>query len=80
MRAGFYWMAGKIDRITITDDAAKATAELSLRMGDTWNPLQPLKSGLAPWAYRQGCQQPSPILRSATCRFDKFSGGHIEVE
>ncbi len=33
----------RIERITITEDAATATTDLSLRMGDTWKPLQPLK-------------------------------------
>ena len=33
----------RIERITVAEDAATATAELSLRIGDTWKPLQPLK-------------------------------------
>ncbi len=33
----------RIDAITVADDAATATAGLSLRTGDIWKPLQPLK-------------------------------------
>jgi len=33
----------RIDQITVAEDAATATAELSLRIGDTRKPLKPLK-------------------------------------
>ena len=33
----------RIDQITVAEDAATATAGLSLRVGDTWKSLKPLK-------------------------------------
>ena len=33
----------RIEQITVAEDAATATAELSLRAGDTWKPLKLLK-------------------------------------